>query len=334
MGLQVAEYSTFLREARISVSNVVADIEERLVQLANAPLPAEGIRAFFATIRAEVTAQAEAIAAARAKMAGGPGTAGAANDPEYEALLASASKRFQKLAEMASSERDLLLAAHAQRLADLETYAVLTGLAEEEERRIREELELQHQAKLGDIAAQGVLARRQFEALNVQQQSAFVFGELEALTRGVAQQNRVMFNINKVAAIANAIIGAHEGASKTLASYPWPLAPVLAALHYAAGLARVQAIRSASFGGSSAPSVGGGTATPVTPAEPVTPAPPVTTGGATSQPQVTVIIEGNVIADDQWIDDVLLPGIQDAVNNRDRVLFSTNSRQARDLVAA
>jgi len=108
-----------------------------------------------------------------------------------------------------------------------------------------------------------------------------VFGELEAITAGVAQHNQALFRINQVAGIANAVIAAHEGASKTLATYPWPLAGVLAAIHYAAGVARVAAIAGASYGGGggagSAPSIAGSTpATPVTPvqAEPVAAAPP------------------------------------------------------------
>lgn len=104
----------------------------------------------------------------------------------------------------------------------------------------------------------------QFQSMTWQQQASTVFGEMANITAGVAQHNKTLFKINKVAGIANAIMSAHEGASRTLAKYPWPLGPALAALHYAAGIARVQAIRSTSFsggGGGSTPSSVGGTPT-------------------------------------------------------------------------
>lgn len=125
-------------------------------------------------------------------------------------------------------------------------------LSDEQFKKQREQLEIQHQAKLGSIEAQGQLQRLQFERLTMRQKTKTIIDELLIITQGVAQHNRFLFEINKVAAIADAIISAHEGAARTLAKYPWPLGPVLAALHYAAGIARVSAIQSTSFGAPSA----------------------------------------------------------------------------------
>lgn len=138
-------------------------------------------------------------------------------------------------------------------------------LSDAEFKKQREQLELQHQAKLGNIEAQGQLQRQVFERQTLRQKTQTVLGELLLITQGVAQHNRFLFEINKVAAIADAIISAHEGAARTLAKYPWPLGAALAALHYAAGIARVSAIQSTSFGAPSAPSVSAGAAIPVEP---------------------------------------------------------------------
>ena len=62
-----------------------------------------------------------------------------------------------------------------------------------------------------------------------------------------------MFELNKIAGIANAAINTAEGISETLAAYPAPLNFALAAGVAAAGAAQISAIRSQSFGG------GGGT---------------------------------------------------------------------------
>ena len=109
---------------------------------------------------------------------------------------------------------------------------------------------------------------QRFNQASFETQAKTVFGELANITAGVAKENRAMFEINKVSGIANAIISAHEGISKTLSAYPYPLNIGMAAAHAAAAFAQVNAIRSQSFssGASSAPSLAGGTpATPVSP---------------------------------------------------------------------
>lgn len=138
-------------------------------------------------------------------------------------------------------------------------------LSDAEFQKQREQLELQHQAKLGNIEAQGQLQRQVFERQTLRQKTQTVLGELLLITQGVAQHNRFLFEINKVAAIADAIISAHQGISRTLAAYPYPWNIGMAALHAVAAFARVSAIQSTSFGASSAPSVAAGAAIPVEP---------------------------------------------------------------------
>jgi hypothetical protein len=106
--------------------------------------------------------------------------------------------------------------------------------------------------------------RFQFARSTAIKQTQTVIAEAIALTAGVAHQNKVLFKINQVAGIANAIINTYQGVTKTLATYPWPLAGAMAALHLASGLAQVSAIASASFGGGGGATggVGGGPAAP------------------------------------------------------------------------
>lgn len=68
-------------------------------------------------------------------------------------------------------------------------------------------------------------------------------------------KSKKWFKVQKTVQAAQALVSAHAGAARTLEHYPWPLAGALAALHWAAGLARVKAIMSTSPGGGS----GGGT---------------------------------------------------------------------------
>jgi NAD(P)-dependent dehydrogenase (short-subunit alcohol dehydrogenase family) len=42
-------------------------------------------------------------------------------------------------------------------------------------------------------------------------------------------------------------------------------------------------------------------------------------------------VQGNIVGNQQFVDDILMPGIRDAVDNRDFILFGDNSRQAANL---
>jgi hypothetical protein len=161
--------------------------------------------------------------------------------------------------------------------AQEEYYALMGRLILENETK-----QLEIKAKAGNIAAKGEIERRKFAALSMAGQAKDIFGYMADITAGVSQHNRALFEINKVAGIANAIINAYEGISLTLAKYPYPYNIGLAALHAAAAFAQVSAIASTSFGaGGGAPSLSGGT-----PAPPVT---PVTDGTPSGGGQTTII---------------------------------------------
>lgn len=151
-------------------------------------------------------------------------------------------------------------------------------------------------------------------------------------------QSRKMFEIGKAGAIAETIVNTYAaamGAWKSLSSIPFVgagLGAAAAAAVVVAGLANVQRIRQTQFGG-------GGGATPVFPANPntgvpTTPPPnsaPPAAGGVGGGVTVVIQVHGNVIGNQDWIERELIPGIREAVDQRDHTLIGKNSRQARDL---
>jgi hypothetical protein len=154
--------------------------------------------------------------------------------------------------------------------------------------------------------------RFQFARSTAMAQTKTVVSEAVALTAGVAHQNKVLFKINQVAGIANAIINTYEGVSKTLATYPWPLAGAMAALHLAAGLAQVSAISSASFGGGGGTTggIGGGPAAPpsdlaTSPAELLQP------GGPTN---ISITIDGTGVMTREQTEE-LAQSLRDLIND-------------------
>lgn len=181
------------------------------------------------------------------------------------------------------------------------------------------QLELQHQARLGDIEAQGTLARRRFEEMNAQQKTQFFFGQMAQMTAGVANQSRALFNIHKAAAIAEAAVSLPKGVQLTFDSYPWPWNIPAAAIHLATGLARIAQIKSAQFGTSSSPaSVGGGSAAPVfvPAASPMTsePAPPSVGQAAAPRTQVNLTLVGSTFSYKQVVEEII-PMINEAAGN-------------------
>lgn len=72
-----------------------------------------------------------------------------------------------------------------------------------------------------------------------------------------AKSSKKMFDVQKGAAIASAMVSTFQGVATSLASYPMPLAAVMAALHLALGIAQVNNIRSQQYSGSGSTSGSG-----------------------------------------------------------------------------
>jgi len=222
--------------------------------------------------------EARRIAASRQAMQGGPGgdierdeaSEGKAPRDIWREQLA---QKLERIREENMSELELLAEKHREKNVILQSAVEAEIITEEQGlamaadlRARRERLELEHQAKLGNAQAQGILQRMALEKMTAMQQAQFYFGYLANITAAAAQNSRAMFQLNKMAGIANALISANEGAAAAL-KWGWPFGPIFAGIIWAAGLANVLAIKRTEFGSTtSAPSIGAGAATPVTPA--------------------------------------------------------------------
>jgi hypothetical protein len=219
------------------------------------------------------------------------------------------------------TEMELLARQHEEKVAILAVWAGEDPERQAQAKQQLEQLELQHQAKLGNATAQGILQRRQLEQMGMRQQAEFYFGQLAQITAAGAQHNKTLFNLNKVAGIANAIMSTYQGAAKAL-EWGFPLGPIFAGIIVASGLAQVAAIKSTQFGGgTSAPSIGFGAAVPTTPAPDfstvaASPAPPAAAAPTTGK--ITVVVSGTdmqkAITYDQVVSE-LIPTINEALAN-------------------
>ena len=184
------------------------------------------------------------------------------------------------------TDAELATAAHETRLADLEA-GLAAGLVTEQDAMItREELEQAHMDKLAEIRKRGLTALERFNEMSWKDQAKTVSSELANITANVSQNSRKMFELNKIAGIANAVLNAYEGISLTMSKYPYPLNIGMAAAHAAAAFAQVNAIKSASFGG------GGGVAPSLAGSTPAPPTTPVTSGAPGASPDRSIFIQG------------------------------------------
>ncbi len=171
-------------------------------------------------------------------------------------------RKLEEMQDAYKTELELEQEQYDEKLTQLEEFRENELVTQEEYNDLLQNIEQEHQDELTRIEKEGLTAREKFQRMSLQNQVSTVVGELANITSGVAQHNKTLFALNKAAGIAQATISTYEGVSKTLASYPWSIAGVLAAAHLAAGIAQVSAIASTSFNGGgsgSAPSIAGTT---------------------------------------------------------------------------
>lgn len=130
---------------------------------------------------------------------------------------------------------------------------------------VLEKMDQQHQDRMAGIRKGG--NEKIYRMINAMREGDLLSATdyLAQLTAGFTQHSRSMFELNKAAGIANAILNAYIGISKSLAAYPFPWNIAAAAAHAIIAFQQVAAIKATTFGsGSAAPSLAGTTAaTPV-----------------------------------------------------------------------
>jgi hypothetical protein len=271
-----SDFMKDLRELGDQARNQVGVVRSELHELAMQELPSDKIDQFLADVAQRAQETAAEVVAARNQMVTMPeNEMGGGDDAEAE----KQQRALEAIRNRYMTEQELLRQ-HQEQMAIIgEEFDAAKFGTEEEWRVIREQAEQDHMDKLFQIRQQGMSRIQKFQSMSMQQQVQTVTGALANMTAGVANENKRMFELNKKAGIANAIISAYQGISTTLGAYPAPLSFAMAAVQAAAAFAQVNAIRSQSFGGggSTAPSLAGGTPAPAT--TPVTGGTPPGQGG-------------------------------------------------------
>ncbi|MGM0562827.1 MAG: hypothetical protein ACQES2_00715 [Pseudomonadota bacterium] len=267
--------------------------------------------------------------------AGGGSLGGAASSEKEKEKRAEAQEEAREnLREFLLSKLEIEKEAHQQRLE----WLAEANYSEAEMEAAKTKLVAFHAKRRREIEEENLTALEEFKRKSFKNQSKQVLGELEGLTRGVAQNSRTMFEINKAAGKGMAVINTWQGVSESLANYPWPLAGVMAAAHLKAGKETWAGVSGASFGGGgAAPSLstgGGGAGAPIntTSIDPISTAANDDDSPRTrreSQKFSDITIMGPVYGFDDFEEKVT-----EAVGraaDRDSILIRSNSAQAQEL---
>ena len=147
-------------------------------------------------------------------------------------------------------------------IANEEYYALMGRLVLSNEQK-----QLEIKARAGNASAKAQIELQQFELLSKREQTGVMMGMLTDMTAGVAQNNRAMFEINKVASIASVGLNSIDSISKAYnfgSTWGGPAGgAAMAAIAFVATAAHIAAIASTEFGGGgSAPSIAGSTPAP------------------------------------------------------------------------
>lgn len=129
------------------------------------------------------------------------------------------------------------------------------------------------------------------------------------------KKSRELFELNKIAGIANATVSTYQAATQAYRDVPYPYNIAAAAMIVSAGLANVANIASTSFGGAATGGYGGGT-----PSSPVV-TQPVTTTNQQTQGETVIVLKGMPVP--QWVEAELVPAINEAGTRNVRIEYDT-----------
>jgi len=236
----------------------------------------------------------------------------------------------EQLLERYMTEEELLREHHERRLetledaraADFDNEAKWNSAIEAENKRFNDAMEDMDKARWMaqmDLAASG----------------------LSEITGLMSSENRKMFEIGKAAAIAQTLVSIPSSAQKAfdaMSGIPIvgpALGTAAAAAAVVAGLGRLQAIKSANFGGGGGGGSGGGGISGGVQSVPAAPAPVQldgASGGGRGGDSISITVQGSVVgATKDELADMFGDALKERIANKDYVLIDSNSRNGRTL---
>lgn len=332
---QMEELRVHSDDYRASLQASTAAAEANLAELVAAERPSQAIAAALEAARANAQRLGEQVARAREEIQASTFSpdSTAADDLAREAaekLAARAREQMERSLEQVRqftlTREEVEIEAHARRLEVLRSSFEAEMIDKERFDQLSIELAERTQARLTEITEKGLSDREKFQQLSSTAQTQHVLGELVNMTAGIAQHSKTAFKVNQAAAIANAVVNTAQAVTKALAAYPPPLSFAMAAAQAAAGLVQIKAIKSATFGGGTTPSVAG--SVPVHEGQPVSSSPQGQSQQTAARAPliVHVTVQGGLADRETGI--VIGETLRELIDNDDFEIMDKDSNQA------
>ena len=263
----------------------------------------------------------------------------AANDKFIEMLGERGAAILENLAEQSILEEELERENELRRLEGRTVVLTEENAAEILALERHEEQKQAIRNRHNSIANRGVQITAQFQQQIEQNKTQAIIGLATNLTSQLAGQSRALFNINKAAGIANAIVNTAQGVTEAL-KLPYPLNLVAAASTAAVGLAEIATIRATSYGGGGGGGGGGiagaGGAAAINIPEALTVTADTQTEAATQTAPGITINNPTIFTNDstemqEFIGPAAVSFIREETNEGDETVIDQGSRQALDL---
>lgn len=240
-----------LETVRLASEIAIQDIQDTLM----APMPGMKFEQFVAESKANAEKAAEEMVAVSSLLRPdvGGGRTGAEDEQaesDAEKLREQLAKRLEVIREANLTEREATLEKYAIENEDLAAALEQKMLTEQEWAEQSRLLKAREEEELTSIEEKAAKARADIAEQEAKNKQAIMGDALSALTTLMNGESRKMFEIGKVAAIAQSIMSTYTGATKAL-ELGWPMGPIAAAAITTAGFANVAKIKSQSFGGGS-----------------------------------------------------------------------------------
>lgn len=237
----------------------LGEARSALHELAMQELPSQAIERWVSDVRAGADEAAKAAAAAKKRVAATGGGEDEGDDGEDDAI-AKRRERMQAELELMRAklegERAMENHHYEQQLKRLRTFRENELLTEQEFNELKAQAKANHERALTEIQKREQERRDRLTDKSYSTQVGIITDSLKQMSATVGSENKKMFMLTKVAAIADATVNAYKGISRTLAEYPYPQSVAMAALQASAAFAQVAAIKRQTMGGGG----GGGSA--------------------------------------------------------------------------
>ena len=315
------EVNQKMRLAQRATREGVAAMQGTLMR----PMPSSSIEEMIDSIRERARGMAEEAVGARRELLDlseiGSGmeeeNAAASEERDEEELdrrREMMERRLEILREGLMDEKEMEEHRHEEKLEELREFLEQELLTEKEFDELKEDVEQAHMDKMRDIRRRGLSDMDKLTEQSWRKQANAVASRMAEMTAIVGRESRAMFEINKIAAIANALLSAREAITGAYAfgariGGP-PLGAAMAGVAAASTAAQINQIRGQSFGG------GGGSSPSVQSSSAGTPVTETGGGGSGGGGSISrsITIRGEGVSQ-EWIRESLVPALNEAAGD-------------------